>query len=118
MPSRLVIQERKLTRYLLVYQIKDDKSEFLARAGYTLQNWQLLKRDILEAVEGAEVAEVTSTDWGTRFKVKSQWDGLNGQRLKVVTIWQQDADTSTIRFVTLYPDKSKNINPLKERENR
>lgn len=60
MPLGLVIQERKLTHYLLVYQAEDDKSEFLARAGYTLQSWQLLKRDILNAMAGAEVAEVSS----------------------------------------------------------
>lgn len=118
MPSGLVIQERKLTQYLLVYQVEADKSEFLAQAGYTRQNWQLLKRDILEATEGAEVAEVISTDWGTRFKVKSQWNGLNGQWLKVITIWQQDEEANTIRFVTLYPDKSKDINTVKEDEGR
>lgn len=54
MPSDLIIQDRKLTHYLLIYQAEDDKSEFLARAGYTLQNWQLLKRDILSAMEEAE----------------------------------------------------------------
>ncbi|NJN57133.1 MAG: hypothetical protein HC879_06315 [Leptolyngbyaceae cyanobacterium SL_5_9] len=86
MLSGLVIQDRKLTHYLLVYQAEDDKSEFLASAGYTLQNWQLLKRDILNAMAEAEVVEAVPTDWGTRFKVKAQWDGLNGQKLKVIII--------------------------------
>ncbi|MBW4580857.1 MAG: hypothetical protein KME42_14925 [Tildeniella nuda ZEHNDER 1965/U140] len=105
-PSGLVIQDRKLTHYLLVYQAEDDKSEFLASAGYTLQTWQLLKRNRLSAMAIAEVAEVMSTDWGDRFKVKAQWDGLNGQRLRVIIIWQQDEDSDTIRFITLYPDKA------------
>ncbi len=107
LPSGLVIQDRKLTHYLLVYQAEDDKSEFLASAGYTLQNWQLLKRDILKAMTIAELAEVMPTDWGTRFKVKAQWDGLNGQRLKVIVIWQQDDGSDAIRLVTLYPDKAR-----------
>ena len=38
MPSALVIQDRKITHYLLIFQEKDDKSQFLARAGYTLRN--------------------------------------------------------------------------------
>lgn len=113
-PLCLTIQDRKLTHYLLVYQAKDDKSEFLARAGYTLQNWYLLKRDILSAVEGADIMEMLSTDWGTRFKVRTQWNGLNGQCLRVIIVWQQDEGSDTLRFVTLYPDKAKGIDPLEE----
>jgi len=80
-------------------------TSFLALGGYTLQNWQTLKQDILNAVEGAEISEIVTTDWGTRFKVKSQWNAINGQLIRVITIWQQDEGSDTIRFVTLYPDK-------------
>jgi hypothetical protein len=114
MPLSLVIQDQKLTHYLLVYQVKDNKSEFLRRAGYTLQNWQLLRQDILKVTADAEVAEVVSTDWGIRFKVKSQWQGVNGQFLRVITIWQQDEGSDTIRFVTLYPDRLKKMTVVKE----
>lgn len=106
LPANLLIQDQKLTSYLLVYQEKDDKSGYLALAGYTLQNWQLLKRDILSAVASSGVTEAIPSAWGTRFKVKSQWNGLNGQPLKVITIWQQDEGSDVVRFVTLYPDKS------------
>jgi hypothetical protein len=106
MPFGLVIQDRKLTNYLLVYQDVDDKSEFLAMAGYRLQNWQRLKQDILRAVEGAEVEAEILTDWGVRFRVKSEWAGVNGCVLRAITIWQQDEGAEEIRLVTLYPDKS------------
>lgn len=79
MPLGLTIQDQKLTSYLLVYQAKDDKSEFLANAGYTLQTWEELRQDILRAVEDAEVSEIFETEWGVRFKVRSRWQGLNGQ---------------------------------------
>lgn len=104
--SGLVIQDQKLTEYLLVYQHKDDKSGFLALAGYTIENWRQLKQDRLNAVASSEVAEVIDTHWGTRFKVKSQWNGLNDRPIRVVTLWQQDEGSDKIRFVTLYPDKS------------
>ena len=106
MPFGLVIQDQKITNYLLVYQPKDDKSEYLALAGYTLENWEVLKRDILNAVEGTEVLEINPTGWGTRFKVKSRWYSPNGRIVRVITIWQQDEDTNIIKFITLYPDKS------------
>ncbi len=106
MPSGLVIQDEKLTKYLLVYQPKDDKSEYLADYGYTLQNWQILKQDILESAEGNQIDTITQTDWGMRFKVKNCWTSINGKRLNVITIWQQDEGSKIVKFITLYPDKS------------
>ncbi|MGV0028367.1 DUF6883 domain-containing protein [Phormidesmis priestleyi] len=107
MPFGLIVQDQKLTEYLLVFQEKDDKSGYLALAGYTLENWQLLKQDILKATEGAEVAQVIFTGWGTRFKVESQWSGINGRSFDIITLWQQDEGSDTIRFITLYPNKSR-----------
>ncbi|GCL60104.1 hypothetical protein NIES3807_32840 [Microcystis aeruginosa NIES-3807] len=40
------IPPAKLTWYLLVLQPKDDKSGFLAQAGYNLDNWQVLEQDL------------------------------------------------------------------------
>ncbi|WP_107669962.1 DUF6883 domain-containing protein [Cyanothece sp. BG0011] len=103
--SNLVIENAKLTRYLLIYQRKDDKSKYLGQYGYTLDNWQVLKQDIIKAVQGQEIDEITQTDWGQRFKVKSQWISLNGKLIKVITIWQQSEGEDTIKLITLYPDK-------------
>ncbi|MEH2218786.1 MAG: DUF6883 domain-containing protein [Nostoc sp.] len=105
MPSGLIIQDEKITKYLLVYQPKSDKSRYLALAGYNLDNWELLKNDIISAVEGSEIAKVTPGDWGTQFEVQSEWSGPNGRLIKVITIWQQDEETELVRFITLYPDK-------------
>lgn len=107
MPSYLIIQDEKITKYLLVYQPKSDKSQYLALAGYNLDNWELLKNDIIRSVEGYEIAKVTPTDWGTQFEVKSEWSGPNGRLIKVITIWQQDEGTEFVRFITLKPDRSR-----------
>ncbi len=40
------IPPAKLNQYLLVLQPKDDKSGFLAQAGYNLENWQGLEQDL------------------------------------------------------------------------
>ena len=39
---------------MLVYQPKDDKSEYLSYYGYSLANWESLKIDILEAAKESE----------------------------------------------------------------
>jgi hypothetical protein len=104
--SRLVIQDQKITQYLLIFQEKDDKSQFLANAGYTLQNWEQLKADILCFVPDSEILATVETPWGLRYRVRSQWQGANGRSIAVISIWQDDRDADVLRFVTLYPDKS------------
>lgn len=105
LPFVLVIQDQKLTDYLLVFQEKDDKSQYLALAGYSKQNWQKLKSDILTAVGLTESFEQIPNEWGSRFKVRSEWNGPSGKLVRVISIWQQDEGSDAIRFVTLYPDK-------------
>jgi hypothetical protein len=46
LPTNTAIAEEKLTKYLLVLLPKDDKSQFLQKAGYTLENWQQLEIDL------------------------------------------------------------------------
>jgi hypothetical protein len=46
LPGNIVIPERKLTNYLLTLRARNDKSGYLAQAGYELSNWELLQRDL------------------------------------------------------------------------
>ena len=39
------IAPEKLTQYLLTPKKRNDKSKWLAEAGYTLENWQKLEND-------------------------------------------------------------------------
>ncbi|GBF80413.1 hypothetical protein AsFPU1_1814 [Aphanothece sacrum FPU1] len=68
-------------------------------------NWQILKQAIIKAVAGKHIYEIIQTDWGQRFKVRSQWYSINGKLIKVITVWQQDEGADIIKFITLYPDK-------------
>jgi hypothetical protein len=40
------IAEAKLTKYLLIQKPTDDKSGFLAQAGYNLDNWWQLQQEL------------------------------------------------------------------------
>jgi hypothetical protein len=46
LPRDAVIAPAKLTKYLLIWREVDDKSKFLARAGYDQENWQQLEADL------------------------------------------------------------------------
>jgi len=41
-----IVSEKKLKEYLLTPRIEDDKSGFLALAGYSLENWRVLENDL------------------------------------------------------------------------
>jgi hypothetical protein len=101
-----IIAEAKLTKYLLVWRQADDKSKFLAQAGYTLENWQqleaALRRQILtlEAVPSDE-----PNPFGDVYEIRGFLTGVSGVNLAVVTVWMIEYETQVTKFITLYPDK-------------
>ena len=97
------ISERKLTHYLLIKLDRDDKSNYLSLAGYTLANWQLLERDLLNLTEGGNAIFERSSPFGDLFSVTGNLTGPNGRLLVVKTIWMAETKTSLTKFVTLYP---------------
>jgi hypothetical protein len=96
----------KLTKYLLVWREVDDKSKFLAQAGYSQENWQQLEADLrnqilpLEAVPSGE-----PNRFGDVYEIRGILSGVNGINLAVVTIWMIEYETQQTKFITLYPDK-------------
>jgi hypothetical protein len=46
LPADAIIAAEKVTRYLLVSQTRGDKSAFLARGGYTIENADQLLHDL------------------------------------------------------------------------
>ena len=48
-PSDAIIPVAKLTRYLLVERTRDDKSKFLAQAGFTPDNHEALDSGAMQA---------------------------------------------------------------------
>ena len=82
---------------------KDDKSKFLARIGYTLNNWQLLESDIREQILTQPAVLVETNQYGEKYAIRATLTGRNGLSLNVLTIWMV-RDRLTY-FVTLVPDR-------------
>ncbi|ARI80212.1 MAG: DUF6883 domain-containing protein [Microcystis panniformis] len=97
------IPPAKLTQYLLVLQPKDDKSGFLAQAGYNLDNWQVLEQDLRRILLN-EATLNKQTKFGDIYEIKGLLQGVNGINLRVSTYWIIDSLTKETRFVTLLPD--------------
>jgi hypothetical protein len=100
----LIIQREKLTNYLLVLQSKNDKSRFLAQAGFTLDNPDDLENAIRELVRDNEAIQDRIDEYGTFFRVTGQLRGKL-HHLGVVTIWIYSSEERFYRFITLKPDR-------------
>ncbi|NJL89420.1 MAG: hypothetical protein HC916_06165 [Coleofasciculaceae cyanobacterium SM2_1_6] len=98
-----IIPEAKLTRYLLVWKKKDDKSGFLAQAGYTINSWQSLEQDLRSLLKNEAVLD-RETPFGNIYKIEGILVGSNEVKLKVATFWMIDSFSEDTRFVTLLPN--------------
>lgn len=107
LPENTVIAPEKLQRYLLLPRLADDKSKFLASAGYIFDNWQTLEQDLREQILIMEAKEVEQTKYGTIFEIHGNLQGPNGKILSIVTIWMAEIATGKTKFITLYPGKGK-----------
>jgi hypothetical protein len=101
-----IIATAKLTKYLLVWRSIDDKSKFLAQAGYDQGNWQQLEADLrsqilpLDAVPSEE-----PNQFGDIYEIRGVLVGSNSVKLAVLTIWMIEYETKQTKFITLFPDK-------------
>ncbi len=105
LPPDSVISDRKLKEYLLSPRVEDDKSGFLAIAGYTLSHWRELEADLRTLIGEKDANLTRSTVYGDMYELKSSLVGPNGKTLQVITVWIRLKVNGETRFVTLVPDK-------------
>jgi hypothetical protein len=105
LPANTIILRRKASEYLLQSRRDDDKSGFLARAGYTVQDADRLLQDIREQLLPLEAEFHEETEYGLKYRIRGTLTGPNGRTLRVVAIWMKENATGDTKFVTLLPDK-------------
>ena len=102
-PDDAVIPEEKLTRYLLVPRPWDDKSKFLAQAGFTQDNPGDLMAALRRLAADSEAVDDGTNEYGTFYRVEGELVGPGGRPLAVVAVWLRWASDGTFHFVTLKP---------------
>ena len=103
-PSDIVIPSEKLTEYLLVPRVRNDKSKFLAQAGFTTENPAILEQAIRDLIVRNDAVQERESRYGILYRVSGELVGPS-DILSVVTIWIVLAGDEKFRFVTLKPDK-------------
>ena len=105
LPPNVIIPDDKLSKYLLLYKEKNDKSKFLAQAGFTQNNPDELKLAIYQLISIVEPIEDLTNEYGTFYRAEGILIGINQKKLSVVTIWLNRKIDNQFQFVTLKPKK-------------
>ena len=104
LPAETVISEDKLVRYLLVPQLRGDKSSFLRKGGYELSNAAQLLRDLHDQILPLDAIPLERNQFGQYYEIRGVLKGPNGIILSVRTIWMTEHLSGTTKFITLILD--------------
>jgi hypothetical protein len=100
-----IIVPEKVTRYLLVPHARGDKSAFLKRAGYTVENSDQLLRDLRTQLLSLDATPLHSTEFGDFYEIHGTLTGPNGVTLRVRSIWMEEKLSGVTKFITLVPER-------------
>lgn len=104
LPAESVISEDKLVRYLLVPQLRGDKSSFLRQGGYELTNAAHLLGDLRDQILPLDAIQLESNQFGQYYEIRGPLKGPNGTVLSIRTIWMREQLSGITKFITLIPD--------------
>lgn len=102
-PLDAIIPQSKLTGYLLVRRPRNDKSQYLLRAGFDQTNPDELEAAIRKTTAAGDATADRLTEHGTFYNVYGSLTGPLGVVLTVKLVWLQRVD-GLFTFVTLVPD--------------
>jgi hypothetical protein len=99
------VPKLKLTSYLLssTHPVGKTKAQFYQLHGYTNENANFLKRELLEAARKGEVQTTVNTAYGTKYIIEDSIRTPKGDTIEVRTIWIIETKEVNPRFVTAYP---------------
>ena len=99
-----IITQEKLCDYLLnpAHPVGGPKAAWFASIGYTQQNWEQLRGDLLRVAESCENFIPKSSPFGVKYETEGEI-GCDGYRpATVLVIWIVE-ENSPPRLVTAYP---------------
>ncbi|MDI1335908.1 MAG: hypothetical protein PSU94_06955 [Lacunisphaera sp.] len=103
LPANAQIAREKVTGYLLVRQVRSDKSGFLESGGFTMLNPGALIVELERLRVDCEAIQVNDNKFGRYFEVTGVMRGPSGVGLRVKTIWMTEHLSGVTKFVTLIP---------------
>lgn len=98
-----VVEERKITSYLLSDENSEGKSAFFAAFGFTPERWELLRDALLEHAATHEVYLRVNSQYGAKYIIEGALQTPIGRTPQVRSVWILENGLSAPRLVTAYP---------------
>lgn len=96
-----IIPDAKLVSYALdPLKDKNKAKAFELALGYTKDNYQDLKKQVMEKVDERKLVPRGDIGYGMRYECVIEVDGLNGKKAKVLTAWIEDGKDK--RLTSIY----------------
>ena len=103
--AKAVIEPSKVRDYLLSssHPVGRFKAVVFLALGYTQENWEKLRDDLLVIARTGEAVRAEPSTYGQKYEVSGKLAGPNGQVRHFKTIWLVESEKSVPRFLTAYP---------------
>ena len=103
--ERAVVEERKITEYLLSFTSPDgaSKARFFTRFGFRAEQWEIFAEALRSVCLQNEVVEVADTAYGVQHVIIGIIPTPDGRNPTVRTVWQIDLGVDYPRFISAYP---------------
>ena len=96
-----IIPDAKLVDYALNPLKDENKAKaFELALGYTKDNYQDLKKQVIELVDERKLVPKGDIGYGMRYEYVIEVNGLNGKKAKVLTAWIEDGEDK--RLTSIY----------------
>ena len=97
-----LVEEQKVTQYLLSEERSEGKAAFFAAFGFTPAQWELLRDALLAHAGSYEVARAVSNLYGAKYIIEGILQSPDGRNPNVRSVWIIEAGSFTPRLVTAY----------------
>lgn len=101
----LVVDERKITEYLLnpAHPDNSGKAAFFLSLDFNGQDWRLLAASLRKLAETGTVFPSLNSSHGRKYIVDGRIETPSGKTPKVRSVWIVDCGFDMLRLVTAYP---------------
>jgi hypothetical protein len=100
----LQIEKQKIIDYLLKPTGKADKSKFLNKIGYTTENREQLRFNIMNQFSGYYKKVYRKNKYGTLYIINGKFKAPC-KIVDITTIWIKIEEKNYLKLVTLFPNK-------------
>ena len=107
--EQAVLDDAKVRDYLLSpeHPVGRFKAVFFGAVGYTRDQWQRLRQDLLQLGRSGTTEQGQKSRFGQKYEVRGILEGPSGGRADVVTVWIVLDGEDSPRFVTAFPGEAR-----------